>query len=96
VLDSSRRSIISSRGQITRHVACGSETRKSELGKPMEATPDVPTAFEAQVQRLGLNEQTCATSEKLKQWCERNKDRCYIPESLLKRWGIQVDPNLSG
>jgi hypothetical protein len=65
-------------------------------GKPMEAAPDVPTAFEEEVQRLGLNKQTCATSEKLKQWCERNKDRCYIPESLLKRWGIQVDPNVSG
>ena len=56
---------------------------------------DVPTAFEEQVQRLGLNEQTCATSEKLKRWCERNKDPCYIPESLLKLWGIQVDPNVS-
>ena len=65
-------------------------------GKPMGAAPVVRTAFEEQVQRLGLNEQTCATSEKLKQWCERNKDRCYIPESLLKRWGIQVDPNVSG
>jgi hypothetical protein len=56
----------------------------------------MPTAFEEQVQELGLNEQTCATSEKLKQWCERNKDRCYIPEQLLKRWGITVDPNVSG
>ena len=62
----------------------------------MGATPDVPTAFEEEVQRLGLNEQTCATSEKLKQRRERNKDRCYIPESLLERWGIPVDPNVSG
>ena len=62
----------------------------------MEAAPDVPTAFEEQVQRLGLNEQTFATSEKLKQWCERNKDRCYIPEALRKRWGMPVDPNVSG
>jgi hypothetical protein len=64
-------------------------------GKPMEPAPDVPTAFEEQVQKLGLTEQTCAASEKLKQWCERNKDRYYIPESLLKRWGIPVDPNFS-
>jgi len=70
---SAKRSIIYSRVQTTRYIACGSQTRKSELGKPMEAAPDVPTAFEEQVQRLGLNEQTCATSEKLKQWCERNK-----------------------
>jgi hypothetical protein len=65
-------------------------------GKPIEPVPDVPTAFEEQVEKLGLNDQTCVTSEKLKQWCERNKDRCYIPERLLKAWGIPVDPNLSG
>jgi hypothetical protein len=65
-------------------------------GKPMEPVPAVPTAFEEQVQRLGLNEHTCVTSEELRQWCKRNKDRCYIPESLLKQWGIAVDPNFSG
>ena len=56
----------------------------------------LPTAFEEQVQKLGLNAHTCETSEELKQWCERNKDRCYIPEWLLKRWGMSVDPNVSG
>ncbi|HXM19951.1 MAG TPA: hypothetical protein VN948_01635 [Terriglobales bacterium] len=64
-------------------------------GKPMEPAPAVPTAFEEQVQRLGLTEHTCVTSEELRQWCQRNKDRCYIPESLLKWWGISVDPNIS-
>jgi hypothetical protein len=53
----------------------------------MEASPDVPTAFEKQVDKLALNEQTCATSEELRQWCERNKNRSYIPEWLLKQWG---------
>jgi hypothetical protein len=62
----------------------------------MKPVPDVPTAFEEQVQKLGLNEQTCATSEKLRQWCQCNKDRCYILEWLLKQWRITVDPNVSG
>jgi hypothetical protein len=62
----------------------------------MEPVPAVPTAFEEQIRKLGLNEQTCGTSEKLRQWCQSNKDRYYIPESLLKRWGIPVDPNVSG
>jgi len=35
-------------------------------------------------------------TRELKQWCERNKDRCYIPEWLLKRWGMFVDPDFSG
>jgi hypothetical protein len=65
-------------------------------GKPMEAAPDVPTAFEEQIRKFGLTEQNCATSEELRHWCERNKDRCYIPEWLLKRWQISVDPNVSG
>jgi hypothetical protein len=43
-----------------------------------------------------LNEQTCATSDELRQWCHHNKDRCYIPEWLLKQWRITVDPNVSG
>jgi hypothetical protein len=58
--------------------------------------PALPTAFEKQVHRLGLNEQTCATSEQLAQWCERNKNLCYIPEKLLKQWGMSVDADVSG
>jgi hypothetical protein len=64
-------------------------------GKLIQHAPYVATAFEEQVKRLGLSEQTCETSEKLRQWCERNKDRSYIPEWLLKRWQIFVDPNVS-
>jgi hypothetical protein len=62
----------------------------------MEAVPNVPTAFEEKVRRLGLNEQTCPNSEEMKHWCKCNKDRCYVPEWLLKRWGMSVDPNVSG
>ena len=53
--------------------------------------PRLPTAFEEQVKKLGLNERTCATSEALYLWCEHNKNHCYIPEWLLKQWGISVD-----
>jgi hypothetical protein len=65
-------------------------------GKPAPDAPYVATAFEEQVRKLELTEQTCGASEKLRQWCERNKDRCYIPEWLLKQWRITVDPNVSG
>jgi hypothetical protein len=53
------------------------------------------TAFEQQMRKLGLNEKTCAESRELRVWCERNKDRCYIPEWLLREWKLQVDPNVS-
>lgn len=65
-------------------------------GRPPEKRPAEPTGFEEQVQKLGLNEETCEASRELKQWCERNKDRCYIPEWLLQRWGMFVDPDRSG
>jgi hypothetical protein len=64
-------------------------------GRPAEIRPQGPTGFEAEVRRLGLNDQTCEGSRELRKWCERNKDRFYIPEWLLKRWGISVDPNVS-
>ncbi|PYX27434.1 MAG: hypothetical protein DMG77_19010 [Acidobacteria bacterium] len=60
-----------------------------------EIRPQGPTGFEEEVRRLGLNEQTCAGSRELKKWCESNKDRCYIPQWLLKQWGLSVDPDLS-
>ena len=55
----------------------------------------LPTEFEDQIRRLGLDEQNCADSDQLRQWCEHNKDRVYIPESLLKHWRIHVDPNVT-
>jgi hypothetical protein len=58
--------------------------------------PQLPTLFEEQVQKLGLNDQTCATSEALHRWCERNKNHCYVPEWLLKQWGMSVDAELAG
>ena len=35
-------------------------------GRPMKPVPEVLTAFEEQVQELGLTEQTCVVSEELR------------------------------
>jgi len=53
------------------------------------------TAFERQARKLGLNERTCVASKVLRLWCEENKDRYYIPEWLLARWGMTVTPSLA-
>jgi len=45
--------------------------------------PVLATEFEEEVHRLGLTKQTCAASIQLRNWCERNRNRCYIPEWLL-------------
>jgi hypothetical protein len=39
---------------------------------------------------------TYTSSAELRNWCERNRNRFYIPEWLLDAWDIRVDPDLSG
>jgi len=65
-------------------------------GRPLPPAPAVATEFETQVRHLGLTKQTCTGSVALRYWCERNKNRCYIPEWLLEEWGIAVEPYVSG
>jgi hypothetical protein len=64
-------------------------------GLPLKHIPRVASEFEMQVKQLGLTQQTYAASDLLRTWCKRNRNRCYIPEWLLKAWGIPVDPDVS-
>jgi hypothetical protein len=52
----------------------------------------VESEFEKQMGELKLTRDTCADSPALRRWCEENRNRCYIPEWLLKVWGITVQP----
>lgn len=49
-----------------------------------------------QVTRLRLSPETYVYSTELRRWCEENRNRCYIPEWLLKAWDISVEPDLTG
>lgn len=50
------------------------------------------TEFEQQVANLGLlNEEEVKSSAVLKKWADRNAHRRYVPENLLKFWGIDSD-----
>jgi hypothetical protein len=64
-------------------------------GKAATVRPATPTEFEIQAEQLGLGHDTYASSGELRAWCERNRNRCYVPEGLLKTWGIPVDPNVA-
>jgi hypothetical protein len=50
--------------------------------------------FEMQVESLGLAQDEYVGSAKLKLWCDRN--RIYIPEWLLRAWGMEVDAIFTG
>ena len=61
-------------------------------GKPASFAPWYATEFEMQIRRLHLTPE----NHELRSWCEENKNRCYIPEWLLKAWTIAIDADLSG
>jgi hypothetical protein len=62
-------------------------------GQPFHPGPAAATEFDAQVRQLRLTKQTWADSTELRRWCERNRNRCYVPEWLLDLWEIPVNPN---
>jgi hypothetical protein len=64
-------------------------------GRPFAAVLALPTEFELQIKQLQLTAETYTSSRELRAWCERNKNRLYVPEWLLKEWGITVDLTFS-
>ena len=76
--------------------ATGRRRGNPNWGRPTQPASVLATEFEKQVQQLGLTKQTCAASTQLRNWCEHNRNRCYIPEWLLSAWGIEVEPTFSG
>jgi hypothetical protein len=65
-------------------------------GRPMPPVSILCTEFEMQVRQLQLTPETYVFSDRLRSWCERNRNRFYIPEWLLKAWNISVNSDLSG
>jgi hypothetical protein len=64
--------------------------------RPMLPASVLCTEFEMQARQLHLTPEQCVVSAELRNWCERNRNRFYIPEWLLDAWDIPVDPDLSG
>jgi hypothetical protein len=67
-----------------------SASRRWSGALPSEVPPEGPSAFDLYARQLGLAPEEYADSRKLREWCRENKHRCYIPEWLLKHWGITV------
>jgi len=65
-------------------------------GRPRPPAQVLATAFEMQVRQLQLTVESYVLSAELRDWCEQNRNRCYIPEWLLEAWNIPVDTDLSG
>jgi hypothetical protein len=52
-----------------------------------------PTSFEQIVEQFGLTPDQYVKSARLREWARTNKNSKYIPESLLKAWGLEFDSN---
>lgn len=63
---------------------------------PNNETLALRTAFELEVERLGLRREDYLYSVELRRWCDRNRDRVYIPEWLLEQWGMTAEQTFSG
>jgi hypothetical protein len=64
--------------------------------QPSQRLPVVPTEFEMQVKRIGLTKPEYIDSAELRRWCERNRNRLYVPEWLLEAWRMEVESTFSG
>jgi hypothetical protein len=60
-------------------------------GKPMLPASVLVTEFDLEVRKLGLTKPMYVSSGELKRWCDRNRNRFYVPEWLLAEWGMQVE-----
>jgi hypothetical protein len=60
-------------------------------GQPLARIPAAATEFEKRVRELGLTKETYLESAELRDWCERHRNQCFIPEWLLEAWGIEAD-----
>jgi len=70
-----------------------SEIRWCDYQRRRTPVPDVPSAFEAQVTRLGLHPDDIVNqmaSAELKDWCEKNRLERFVPEILLNHWNMKV------
>jgi hypothetical protein len=60
-------------------------------GRPIPPILPFATEFERRTRELHLTQPMYSSSHELREWCDRNKDRVYIPEWLLKKWGMTVN-----
>jgi len=63
-------------------------------GRPAAVPPAMPSAFETRANELGLTAPTYVESHELRRWCQDNRNQYYIPEWLLKTWGISVNSDV--
>jgi hypothetical protein len=65
-------------------------------GKEQQYPSACPTEFDVQVAHLRLTQDQYVASVDLRRRCHHNRNRFYVPEWLLKEWGMDVEDMFSG
>jgi hypothetical protein len=60
-------------------------------GKPEQDAPPTLTMFEMKCLELNLAPDQYLLSEELRNWSAAHKNTRYVPEPLLKAWGLDSD-----
>jgi hypothetical protein len=66
-------------------------------GKPEPLGPAVTptvTGFAQIVREFNLQPDQYMTSTRLREWARQNKNSKFVPEPLLKAWGVEVKSSL--
>lgn len=58
--------------------------------KERAPAPDLPTQFEQIAEKIGVTKEYYVHSQPLKAWVKRNRRDYYVPEWLLREWGLQL------
>jgi hypothetical protein len=71
-------------------------SRKSEIGaNPCCQLPFWQRSLIHKFANLGLTQDKFASSLELWRWCDRNRNRVYVPEWLFSKWGMKVEDTFS-
>ena len=61
------------------------------FGKPGLLVPlEQPTRFELEQLRLKLSDEQVPRSKAMREWAKRYRHTYFVPEALLKFWGLDV------
>ena len=77
---------------VQKELRVGSRRRGNAAWSSGIPAPIPPTVseFERIVARLRLEPDEYVGSQELREWAEANKDARFVPERLLKAWGLSL------
>src|SRR5580704_866947 len=89
------RSIIWDYGRTSHYPKHAAQTGQSQLGASHAARPSARNRIRTTSQNVAAHAGNVCFLRRVRQWCWQNRNRCYIPEWLLEKWRIAVDPYTS-